>query len=311
MKTIEPPRSAEAECSNADTLLERSTERLHQLLPNDPELQRALPSEEALEAIRSHATTIESVAKAFEVYADRACLGERALESTSAEDGEVRLLQKFRTCSYSEVWARVCAFASGLSHEKLATTGNFVGICGFGSTDWVVADLACLYLAAVSVPLQTGVNAADLQQIINETELVCIVCSAAQIDAIEAVLPQCPSVRSVVVMDLSEGGSSSTTHGCSTACDRSRWPSRLSRTERSADSQVRRPGDVACHRPSAAHDGVTHSPAEPARGRWIRKVVPWPISDSIAIVPPHASTMRFTMARPRPVPVASFDRCAR
>ena len=89
---------------------------------------------------------------------------------------------------------RVERLASGLWHEGIATSGTFVGILGFGSIDWVVAELACLYLSAVSVPLQVGMNPADLTQIVRETELACIVCSAEQLDALRGVLPPCPSV---------------------------------------------------------------------------------------------------------------------
>ena len=117
---------------------------------------------------------------------------------------------RFQTLSYAEVWARIEAFASGIAHAGLAKTGELVGISGFGGVDWVVADLACLYLGITAVPLQTRMVPADLQQIIRETELGCIVCSALELDSIEAVLPQCPSVRSLVVMDLREGDRAAT-----------------------------------------------------------------------------------------------------
>ncbi|WP_434049007.1 MULTISPECIES: AMP-binding protein [Sorangium] len=114
-------------------------------------------------------------------------------------------LPEFRTASYADVWSRVEAFASGLRHDRLADTGDLVGIMGFGSTDWVVADIACLYLSAVSVPMQTGMIPADLQHIVAEAELACIVCSVDQLARIEAVLPRCPSVHGVVVIDLVDG----------------------------------------------------------------------------------------------------------
>lgn len=196
-------QSPEAEDARPnDVLLERAVSRLERLLPNDPELQRARPLPAALEAIRSGATTIESLRKAFELYGERPCLAERAFEVSG---DHVRLLPQFRTVRYADVWRRIEAFASGLLHENLAQTGSFVGICGFGSIDWVVADFSCVYLAAVAAPLQTGMSPADLQQIVHEADLSCIICSLEQLDAIESVLPECPSVRSIVVMDLREG----------------------------------------------------------------------------------------------------------
>jgi len=203
MGTTSEPREAPADEPHPNEVpLRRSTERLHRLLPHDLELQLARPSPEALDAIRRCGTTIESIAKAFELYGDRPCLAERAFEP----DGEsVRLLPAYRKVRFVDVWRRVEAFASGLTHEKLVETGSFVGICGFGSIDWVVADFSCVYLAAVAVPLQTGMSPADLQQIIREAELSCMICSVEQLDSIESVLPECPSLRSIVVMDLREG----------------------------------------------------------------------------------------------------------
>ncbi|WP_437334862.1 thioester reductase domain-containing protein [Sorangium sp. So ce394] len=191
-----------------ELLLTRSLERCARLVQTDEELRRALPSPAALEKIRSRHTTIECVATAFELYADRPCVGHRPLDTaaTAADGGSApRYLPEFRAVSYADVWSRVEAFASGLQHEKLANTGDFVGISGFGSTDWVVAGLACMYLSAVSVPLQTDLPPADLELIVTEAELACVICSVGQLARIEDVLPRCPSVRSIVVMDLLEG----------------------------------------------------------------------------------------------------------
>jgi fatty acid CoA ligase FadD9 len=187
------------ELSN-DVLMQRARERLGELLKRDAELERSVPVLESIKEIMSCPTTIETVAKAFEIYADRPCFAERDVERTS--DGGERLLPRFRTVTFADVWARVEAFASGLVHEKLLDTGSFVGICGFGSVDWVVADLASVYLAAVTAPLQTGMGPTDLKQIVQETQLRCIVCSVEQLESIVAVLPDCPSVKGIVVMDM-------------------------------------------------------------------------------------------------------------
>ncbi len=198
----DPEEGRAAQPTPNEELQKQAGERLHELLPNDPELQHAAPSTEALSAIRSCGTAIDTLAKACELYADRPCLGERAFE-VSGET--IRLLPELRTVSYGDVWRRIEAFASGLAHDKLAETGAFVGICGFGSIDWVVADFSCIYLSAVAAPLQTGMNPADLQQIIREAELSCMICSVEQLGLIESVLPECPSLRTIVVMDLRDG----------------------------------------------------------------------------------------------------------
>lgn len=186
----------------------RARERCARLLAQDPELQRAAPDHDAIEKIRSCRTMIDAFAMASALYADRPCLGHRAFTlepGGAAGRATVRYLPELRTISYAELWARAEALASGLTHGGLARTGTFVGIYGLGSADWVAASVACLYLAAVSVPLQTTMSPGDLQHVINEAELGCIVCSVEQIEPLASILPRCPTVRGVVVMDLRGG----------------------------------------------------------------------------------------------------------
>ncbi len=202
MAAIGASTGSRAEEPRTDELLLRSSERLRRMLAGDRELQGAMPSDEALEVVRSRTTAIETLETAFDLYADRACFGERAVAIAGADR---HLSPGFQTVTYREVWSRTCAFASGLVRAGLVRTGDFVGICGFGSVDWVVADLACTYLAAVSVPLQTGMSPGDLEQILRETRPSCVVCSVEVLDAIAQVVPRCPSVRGIVVMDLPDG----------------------------------------------------------------------------------------------------------
>ncbi|AUX39065.1 oxidoreductase [Sorangium cellulosum] len=185
-----------------ERLLRRSLDRYQRRLEQDLELQRSAPSPEAVERLASgDRSSIEILALACSLHADRPALGARAF---TVEDGVLRYLPRYQTLSYAELWARVQQFASGLRHGGLVQPGDRVAISGFASVDWLVADFACLYLAAVSVPLQTGMPAADLQQILGEVEPRAIVCSAEQLDAIAPALASCPAVRSLIVMDLEE-----------------------------------------------------------------------------------------------------------
>lgn len=197
-------------------LLERSLERGRRLLEHDEQLQRLAPSSGGAVEQRLRTGTrssIDSLAIACCEYADRPCLGQRAFEIVpESGDGErdggesdaLRVLPEFQTLSYAELWTRVASVAGGLRHSGLADTGSMVGLCGLGSPDWVVADFACLYLAAVSVPLQVSSAPADLKQIINDAELSCIVTSMDQLGLMASLLSSCRSVRSFVVMDLNE-----------------------------------------------------------------------------------------------------------
>ena len=180
-------------------LLQKSVDRHQRRIAQDPELQRSLPLPQAIARLATEPqTSIETDALACSVYAARPAFGERA---SVIEGGERRALPHFTTLSYADLWSRVQTFASGLHHGGLVEPGDRVAISGFASVDWLVADFACLYLAAVSVPLQTGMPAADLRQILGETEPRAIVCSAEQLEAIAAALPSCPAVRSIIVID--------------------------------------------------------------------------------------------------------------
>jgi fatty acid CoA ligase FadD9 len=180
-------------------LLQKSLDRYQRRLPHDVDLLRSAPSPEAMEKLAAgDRASIERLALACALYADRPAFGERDHE---VDEGTIRYLPRFRTLTYADLWARVQAFASGLHHAGLVDPGDRVAISGFASVDWVVADFACLYLAAVSVPLQTGMPAADLQQVLGEAEPRTIVCSAEQLEVVAAALPAAPSVRSIILMD--------------------------------------------------------------------------------------------------------------
>src|SRR5580704_19052951 len=182
---------------NHQHLLQRSLERSQQYLEHDAELRRAEPSPEAIARIARCKSSLECVAIACELYADRPCFGERAF---SVVDGSVRHRKEYHHITYAELWGRVQAFASGLRHAGLADTGDRVGICGFSRVSWVVADLASLYLCAVSVPLPINASPAELAQIVESAEARCLVVSLEQLDVVASLLPKLPEVRSVVVM---------------------------------------------------------------------------------------------------------------
>ncbi len=175
--------------SDFDAALQRAAT----LLQTDPQLRDTIASDEVLAFLRDEEHPgIEYVAYACKRYADRPCLGTRDLEGPP----------RFETLSYRQLWDRVCALAGGWFHQNRVRAGDFVGICGFASTDWVVADLACLYLGAISVPLQSNLAAEELAQIATETELACLVCSADQLDTLRGVLESCATLRSVTVIDV-------------------------------------------------------------------------------------------------------------
>lgn len=180
-------------------LLQRSLDRHTQRLAHDPDLQQNAPLPEAVARLAAEGrSSIASIALACSLYADRPALAERAYQRTA--EGALRWLSSYTAIRYSDLWERVSALASGLGRTGMLAAGERAVISGPTGVDWVIAEYACLYLAAVSVPLQAGVAPADVQQILEETAPAVVVCSAGQLDALAPVIIRCPSVRAVVLM---------------------------------------------------------------------------------------------------------------
>ncbi len=187
-----------------EELLTRALARCRALLALDGELRRRAASPAARARVAAAGrTSIRCLATACELYADRPCLGERAIV---LEQGRARPLPSLRFTSYAELWARVEALASGLQHLHLASAGDRVGVLGFASVSWVVADLACLHLAAVSVPLQTTAASGELRRIIAEAGISCVVTSLEQLPLLARAIAGLPSVGAVLVMDAGVEG---------------------------------------------------------------------------------------------------------
>ncbi|MFD8744826.1 carboxylic acid reductase [Streptomyces sp. NPDC059616] len=140
----------------------------------------------------------EVMAAVLEGYGDRPALGERAEEASTG-----RLLPRFDTISYRELWARVRAVAGTWHHDPRhpLSAGDRICILGFASTDYATLDLACIHSGAVAVPLQSSAPLSQLTPIIAETEPRALATSIERLDtAVEAVIGE-SSIQHVIVFD--------------------------------------------------------------------------------------------------------------
>jgi fatty acid CoA ligase FadD9 len=166
--------------------------RIAHLAGDDPEIRAARVSPLQLEALRaSGGSAVERIAAACEQFSDRPCLGVRAPREAGA----------FAVVSFGEIWSRATTVAAAMRGEGIAATGDLIGIYGSTSVDWIVVDLACLCLGAVSVPLPRSASTPDLLHIARQAELCCIVSSAALLETARLVAQGCSTVRCVVVMN--------------------------------------------------------------------------------------------------------------
>jgi fatty acid CoA ligase FadD9 len=174
---------------------ERLTHRIADPSANDTQFRDGRPMEAITAAIQQPGMRLSQiVATVMEGYADRPALGQRTHElTTDAVTGRtsVRSLPRFKTISYRQLWGRVGAVAAAWHNDPAHPlgAGDFVCTMGFTSTDYTTLDLACVYLGAVSVPLQISATVSQLMPIIAETAPRILATSIDFLDdAVESVL---------------------------------------------------------------------------------------------------------------------------
>lgn len=190
---------------------ERVTGRIADLYANDAQIRQAQPDPDVIAAANKPGLRLTEVLRTFvDGYADRPALGQRARElvtDTTTGRTSVRLLPRFETITYREVWDRVGAVATALHNDSAEPVrpGDFVATIGFASPDYFTIDLACAYLGLVSVPLQHNAPVSQLQPIIAETEPKIIAVGAEYLDLAVAVALQSASLRHLLVFDYQPG----------------------------------------------------------------------------------------------------------
>jgi fatty acid CoA ligase FadD9 len=160
----------------------------------DEQVRAAAPLAAVSEAVGTPGLRLVQIVETVMTgYADRPAIGQRAAELVTDESGRRvrRLLPRYETLNYRELWARIGALASAWQHDARypVRAGDFVCTLGFVSADYVTIDLACLYLGAVAVPLQAGAPVSQWNSIMAETVPRVLAASLELLDAaVDAVL---------------------------------------------------------------------------------------------------------------------------
>src|SRR6478609_8334971 len=129
-----------------DMRLER---RIAALYADDPQFRAAEPNSTVIEAARRPGLRLAEILQTLAVgYGPRPALGERAREVTTAPNtgrASARLLPRFDTISYHDLWAQVRAIATAWRNDPdhPVSPGDFVATVGFASPDYLKVDLAC------------------------------------------------------------------------------------------------------------------------------------------------------------------------
>ena len=186
---------------------ERAGERIRRLEAEDEQFRNAKPDLALQAAARKPGLRLPQILETLvEGYADRPAVGWRARSLvTDPATGRTssRLLPRFDTITYRDLWANVRAVAAAWAQdtENPLAPGDFVATIGFASPEYLMLDLVCGYLGLVSVPLQQSAAASRLQPIIAEVEPRVITMGAGYLDlAVQAALGS-TSLRRLVVFD--------------------------------------------------------------------------------------------------------------
>ncbi|BBX64452.1 oxidoreductase [Mycobacterium saskatchewanense] len=185
----------------------RQRERLTRLYADDPQFRGARPDTTLQAAARRPGLRLPQILETLvRGYADRPAVGWRARSvTTDPETGRTttRLLPRFDTLTYRELWDNVRAIATAWRRDapNPVAPGDFVATLGFASPEYLTVDLVCAYLGLVAVPLQHNASASRLRPIVEEAEPRVLATGAGYLDlAVEAALAS-TSLRRLVVFD--------------------------------------------------------------------------------------------------------------
>nr|WP_198151610.1 carboxylic acid reductase [Kibdelosporangium sp. MJ126-NF4]CEL17156.1 substrate--CoA ligase, putative [Kibdelosporangium sp. MJ126-NF4]CTQ91615.1 substrate--CoA ligase, putative [Kibdelosporangium sp. MJ126-NF4] len=186
---------------------DRQERRFAELCATDQQVRAAIPLADVSAAIHQPDLSLHQiVATVMTGYADRPALAARAWDVTAdpvTGRAGSRLLPRYDTISYRELWDRAGAVAADWYHDPhTPLRGNeFVCTLGFTSPDYMTIDLACVRLGAVTVPLQHSASVDHLAPIVAEVEPRLLATSLEQLPiAVDCALAS-TTVRRVVVFD--------------------------------------------------------------------------------------------------------------
>ena len=173
----------------------RKAARVAKLRAEDAQFRESFPLDAVVAAKKKPGLRLAEVVRTImEGYADRPALGQRARELVAdPQTGRksLRLLPRFETITYRELWTRARAIAGEwrCNERNPFKAGDFVCILGFTSPEYATLILSSIHLGGVIVPLQTSAPARQHADIIAETEPHTLATSIDYLDAaVEAVL---------------------------------------------------------------------------------------------------------------------------
>lgn len=114
-----------------------------------------------------------------------------------AEIKAVKWLQKKEICerSYSELKENVAAVRKGLLAEGF--TGKHIALIGLSSVEWIESYMGIVTGGTVAVPLDAGLPAEDLIDLINRSDSEALFIGPKHKPLLDGILAECPKLRKI------------------------------------------------------------------------------------------------------------------
>ncbi|EXG81145.1 carboxylic acid reductase [Cryptosporangium arvum] len=180
-------------------------ERRALLLEQDEQFASAVPDDHVTALVRQPTMSLEAVvATVMAGYAQRPAYGERATEAVlDPATGRTtrRLLPRFDTVSYGELWRRAGALAAAWHHDEHEPIrpGEFVATLGSTGGDYATVELALIRVGAVGVPLPGGSAPGQLLPLVHETAPRVLAVDVEHLGTAADIVESGTSVRRLVV----------------------------------------------------------------------------------------------------------------
>ncbi|GAB2585034.1 oxidoreductase [Paractinoplanes abujensis] len=182
-------------------------DRIALLTETDEQFAAARPDDRITEVVRRPSTPLQAVvAEVMTGYADRPAYGVRATEVVvDPQTGRTtrRLLPRFDTVSYGELWRRAGALAAAWHDDEREPIrpGDFVATLGSTGGDYATLEMAYVRLDVTGVPLSAGSSPAQLLPLLHETKPRMLAVSLEHLGTAAEILQAGTSVRRLVVFD--------------------------------------------------------------------------------------------------------------
>jgi long-chain acyl-CoA synthetase len=107
---------------------------------------------------------------------------------------------QYKGISFTEIRERVYRLAAGLMALGVEK-GDRVALLSEGSSEWLISELAILYLGAINIPLSVKINEPDeLSFRIKHAECSWVICSERQADKIRNIKREIPKARAFIII---------------------------------------------------------------------------------------------------------------